>query len=338
VIAAVRVLQSFRLGRTTTNPYLSQLVASLPAEVAWEGFSWRAALLGGYDVFHVHWPEVLLRGSSRSRTAIRGVLLFATIVRIRISHRAIVRTLHNASAHETGSRIERWLLRYLDRSTALWIRLTPSTEPPTAAPVVTILHGDYRQWFEGHHRPDPVPGRVLYFGLIRAYKGVEDLVDAFRETAQPGMSLRIVGRPQSAALADDIAVRASGDSRISHAFDYVDDAALAREVGESSLVVLPYRAMHNSGALLLALSLGRPVLVPSNDVTRSLAEEVGEGWVRVFEATISSAAIEDALTVPIPQFDPRLDARDWPSIGRAHLDAYRAAAEKAHSSNDSATP
>src|SRR3712207_8608213 len=49
-------------------------------------------------------------------------------------------------------------------------------------------------------------------------------------------------------------------------------------------------------AALLALSLGRAVLVPDNDVTRDLAAEVGERWVRRFSAPLTPELLVGAAS------------------------------------------
>ena len=47
-------------GRTK---YVDQIVDGAAPDVRIRYFSWRAALLGRYDVFHVHWPELMIRGA-----------------------------------------------------------------------------------------------------------------------------------------------------------------------------------------------------------------------------------------------------------------------------------
>lgn len=56
------VLQSFRTPRPTTNPYIVMLGETLRTTpgVVLLNFSWRRALFGRFDVFHVHWPEILV--------------------------------------------------------------------------------------------------------------------------------------------------------------------------------------------------------------------------------------------------------------------------------------
>jgi beta-1,4-mannosyltransferase len=59
---SLAVLQSFPVPRSTTNPYLVQLARRLRGLLGLTAvnFSWREALLGKYDVFHVRWPEILV--------------------------------------------------------------------------------------------------------------------------------------------------------------------------------------------------------------------------------------------------------------------------------------
>ncbi len=58
----LRVLQSFKEPGPYTNPYVVMLREALTATPGLEvlTFSWRTALLGRYDVFHVHWPETII--------------------------------------------------------------------------------------------------------------------------------------------------------------------------------------------------------------------------------------------------------------------------------------
>ena len=134
--------------------------------------------------------------------------------------------------------------------------------------------------------PDSVRGRITYFGTVRRYKGVESLVQAFRGIGRPSLSLHISGRLSSPDLEVGIRSLAGDDRRISMSFSFLSDEALVQEVGEAELVVLPYPKMHNSGATLAALSLGRPVLVPANAVNQRLGEEVGPGWVHLYDGDL----------------------------------------------------
>jgi len=325
-LPALTVLQSSGRPTRTTNPYLLQLLDALPPPLRIEYFSMKRALFSRYDVFHVHWPEYLVRHRTRAGTWAKQAGMALVLLRLWAMRIPIVRTLHNLAPHEAGNLGERVLLRWMDRLTTLWIRINPATQERAPA-TVTILHGHYRAWYAAIPKPRPVAGRLLHFGLLRRYKGVETLLACMQALDDPSLSLRIVGNPASEELADEVRAGCRRDPRISARLEYVDDETLAREIGEAELVVLPYRQMHNSGTLLLSLSLDRPVLAPANDANAAIAAEVGPGWVYLYEGEIDASLIADTLARVRERDDgaPDLSARDWERLGQQHHRAYAAA-------------
>ncbi len=333
----MRVLQSFPRVGATTNPYLKQLLAQLEGAAEVRTFSWRNALFWDYDVFHVHWPDAILRYARFRNPATRAlrpltnrVAFLLLLGRLRLRRSAVVRTVHNIDPHEPPRWFDVGLLRRLDALTTAWIRLNPFTPVPAPDCAETILHGDYRSWFGAYPPvPTPVSGRLIFFGLMREYKGVGDLVSAFTKTTDPSLSLHLVGRPAPDSFASTIESAAQRDPRISTELEYVDEATLVEEIGDAELVVLPYREMHNSGVALLALSLDRPVLVPDNEVNRALAVEVGPLWVSLFEGTIKPADLTGALNRARQARQigggPDLSARSWADAGARHVAVYRRA-------------
>lgn len=111
------------------------------------------------------------------------------------------------------------------------------------------------------------PGTVnlLYFGVIRPFKGVEDLVAAFElleRQAAGRFWLTIVGetwegwdRPASLAAASP------ARDRITLVNRYVTDAEAAGYFAGADLVVLPYHRSSSSGPLQIAMARGLPVVV-----------------------------------------------------------------------------
>ena len=326
------VLQSIPTPDDSTNPYLVQLFRALPRDVETKYYSLRAALFARYDLFHVHWPEYLLRDPSRLRALFKRFGVCALLLRLWMAGTPVVRTLHNLRPHEDGGWMERQLLRGLDRLTTRRIRINAADDDDGAA-ADTILHGHYRDWFAARQVPAIVPGRVLYFGLIRPYKGVEALLDAFRALpdsapADIKPTLRIVGNPSTQAMRETVQSACDADPSIGALLRYVDHDVLAREIGEAQLVVLPYRQMLNSGALLLALSLSRPVLAPWSEANARLADEVGHGWVHLYRDELSAQTLSTtlhALQAAPPQGSPDLSHRDWPVLGRQHHVTYLSA-------------
>ncbi len=323
----IAVLQSTGVPDDTTNPYLVQLLRALPEQVETRYFSIRTALFSRYDVFHVHWPEYLLRHRNRAVTRIKQACVALLLLRLWLTGVPVVRTLHNARPHEPGGWVEAQVLRAMEALTTRRIRINAAgnAQGPHAD---TILHGHYRDWFAPHSVPESVAGRLLCFGLLRPYKGIETLLDAFGALPSAPSRLRIVGNPVNPEMRQTVEAACANDARISARLEYVSDAVLAQEIGQAQYVVLPYRDMQNSGALLLALSLGRPVLVPRSDANEALATEVGAGWVRLYDGALSAPILEQALqsdAMSARGAAPDLSGRDWPALGRQHYATYLAA-------------
>ncbi|WP_198671871.1 glycosyltransferase [Desertihabitans aurantiacus] len=323
----LRVLCSFPDPRPTTNPYITMLLRALRATSGLEvgTFRWSAALLRRWDVFHAHWPETLVTGGSPLRRTVRQGLFWLLLLSFRVRGTVVVQTVHNVQPHEQHGAPVRAGLAVLRRSTTARIALNPHTAALIGRSCVLIPHGDYVSWFADHPRQDPQRGAIAFAGLVRAYKNVTGLVTAFRATERPGMSLRVLGRPDSEALEREIVQAADGDPRISLELRFVDDAELVAAVTGAQVLALPYEDFHNSGTALLALSLDRPVLVPDNEISRDLAAEVGEGWVRRFDAELGPEDLLAAVEQPLPEGRPDLSRRSWARVGEAHRDVYRTA-------------
>lgn len=329
--STVRVMQSLGAPRPTTNPYNKMLDEALGAT---EGlthlrFDWRTALLGRYDAFHWHWPEAKMHGSSWWKSAGKLALTAALVFRHRFSRRiAVVRTVHNIELpDDTPSRL--WLLRFIDRHTDYRIVINETTPLPAGAPHSLILHGHYRDWYAAFPSASRIPGQLGSFGGIRRYKGLEGFIDAYAEAVavEPGLRLRIGGRPSTPELGDDLRARTAALPGVELQLDFLSDAELVHLATSSELIVLAYRFMHNSGSVLAALSMDRPVLVPRNEANEALAREVGPEWVRMYDGddldgptVIDAWRAASALTG-----SPDLSRREWADAGRAHAEAFRQA-------------
>jgi glycosyltransferase involved in cell wall biosynthesis len=128
-------------------------------------------------------------------------------------------------------------------------------------------HGPY------DHLPTAAPApvqtmpvtRLLFFGLIRPYKGLEDLIVAFDgltdEQAQQ-FSLTVVGETWEnwTVPAQAIAANRHRD-RITFVNRYVTDEEAAGFYARADAIVLPYRRGSASGPLQIAMSSGIHVLM-----------------------------------------------------------------------------
>jgi glycosyltransferase involved in cell wall biosynthesis len=98
---------------------------------------------------------------------------------------------------------------------------------------------------------------ILFFGLLRPYKGLDLLLEAFAEVE--GAELWIVGNPRmDPAPLHRAATRAPGTVRFVTRF--ISDPEIPAYFRRADVVVLPYRDGEQSGVLYTALAFGRPIL------------------------------------------------------------------------------
>lgn len=136
-------------------------------------------------------------------------------------------------------------------------------------PFAVIPHGPYDRYGSPpvEARQDPVverPFTLLFFGLLRPYKGVDTLLKAFDglspEEAEQ-YHLLIVGETWQDWSAPETLIRQSRyRERIEFVNRYVHDDEVGTFFGRADAVVLPYYRSSASGPLSIAMSLGLPLV------------------------------------------------------------------------------
>ncbi len=99
---------------------------------------------------------------------------------------------------------------------------------------------------------------ILFFGLLRPYKGLDVLIEAFREVE--GAELWIVGNPRM-DTEPLRALSASTPRRVRFLTRFIDDAEIPPIFRRADVVVLPYRDAEHSGVLYTGLAFGKPLVL-----------------------------------------------------------------------------
>ena len=132
----------------------------------------------------------------------------------------------------------------------------------------------------------PGPPAALFFGLLRPYKGLDVLYEAWRGLGDIDAQLWVVGSPRMPLPEPPPGVRV--------VTRFVSDAEAAWCLREAALVVLPYREIDQSGVLFSALGLGRPLLLSDAGGFPELGEVVAH--VPVGDAAALAAGLRSLLT------------------------------------------
>ncbi len=131
--------------------------------------------------------------------------------------------------------------------------------------------------------------RILLFGRIFAYKGLEDLIrsESLLAGSISNLQITIAGRGDDPWMFRSLM---ADPSRYDIRNRFIDDIEVAQLFTDADLVVLPYTEASQSGVLNLAATFGKPVIVT----------DVGE-----LRATVAT----NSLGLVVPASDPNQLAR-----------------------------
>ncbi len=193
-------------------------------------------------------------------------------------------------------------------------------------PVAVVPHGPH-----DHYRSDgpPTPPlrespddacNILFFGLIRPYKGLEDLVAAFDRLSSDEVSdywLTVVGETwEGHTLPAEMIGRSPHRDRITFVDRYVHDAELDGYLRGADAVVLPYRRSSLSGPLHVAMGYGLPIMITDTGGNG----EAADGYAGILVVPVCDV---DAITTGLRELRAlRGQSFEHPRSWSATADAY----------------
>lgn len=262
----------------------------------------------------------------------------------------VVFTAHNGLPHEADwlDRLGHWGIYHGAHHVIVHNQATRAFAAGTyrvaARHLSVIPHGDYALFADGAPTREAararlgVPSgerRVLFFGAIRPYKGLDVLVEAFASlrASVPAARLVVAGK----VLGGDIEVyrrrvRELGmDGLVTFIDHYLDFDEVACHVRAADVAAFPYHRVWESGSLRVALALGCPVV--TTDVG-GLGEVIRDRVTGRLVPPRDSGALARALadTLADPESASRQAAaalaeeratRAWPLIAAATAELYR---------------
>lgn len=120
---------------------------------------------------------------------------------------------------------------------------------------------------------------LLYFGLIRKYKGLDLLIEAF-DQLDDSYQLLIVGEPyEDFGFYQQLIDKNSNKERIHCATHYIDDKDVPQYFSASDVCVLPYRTATQSGVIAISYHFDIPVIVTDVGGLKNTVEPYNAGIV-----------------------------------------------------------
>lgn len=157
---------------------------------------------------------------------------------------------------------------------------------------------------------DPAKKTLLFFGLIREYKGLDILLEAFRELGDD-YQLIIAGEPYgSFSKYQEIIDSLESKDRVFLFPQYIRDSEVKKYFSAADLVVLPYRSATQSGISSISYHFEVPMLTTS---VGGLREMIGDRGTGIVAQEVSPGEIRKEILRYFAD----------PSIGKKCVDAIR---------------
>jgi len=236
----------------------------------------------GYKIFHIHWFYAF-------RISVFNFRIFKIIMKyycifilyfIKILGYKLVWTNHETISHAAINKGDISISRYISRFTSN-IANSKIIHSKTVLNEMlenglnidntfVIPHGNYINVYPDNItrsqarvklaiQPDEI--MILFFGMIRTYKGIDDLIEAYSRMSIKKVKLVIAGRCIDSKLNKKI-LKLQKSIKFDLYNEHVADEDVAKYFKASDIVCLPFKEITTSGSVLLALSFAKPIVAP----------------------------------------------------------------------------
>ena len=139
----------------------------------------------------------------------------------------------------------------------------------------------------------------LCFGELRGYKEIELLLAAFSAAPLPEARLIVAGNAKIPSVGSAVRAAPANDSRILSMLGFVPEERVTELFHACDAAVLPRGDGGTSGSLVLALSMGLPVVAADVPTVRELTRGGEAGWLfRPHDLSSLRTALELAVSDP----------------------------------------
>ncbi|PQA87911.1 glycosyltransferase [Hyphococcus luteus] len=197
----------------------------------------------------------------------------------------VTMVVHNVADHETSA-LKSWLsnsqLKHADdfivhgAALASEVRRFFPGEPVAVSPHPIFDHYPLpvQNW------PRRAGLELLFFGLVRPYKGLDIALEALARANRRDVKLSVVGEFWEARARYDALIEEGGLRDLVEIVDrYVSDQEAAEYFNRADAVLLPYRSVSGTGVAPLSYRYGRPVIASDLPGLVEVVRNDETGWV-----------------------------------------------------------
>lgn len=294
------------------------------------------------DILHIHWPNYFMIADNKLMTIFKSTRFVSGLLLLRLFGTKIIWTVHNIADHERRSNyLELLFDKLLVKSCNKLIAHCPSAKVEIEkiygknSSIEVIPHGNYIGYYKNTITTSEARNKLgineedivfLYFGQIRSYKGVPELISTFKKLNSDNAKLLIVGKPLNDEIATDILDDCKGDKRIMCILEFIPDDDIQIYMNAADIVVLPYKDILTSGAAILSISFGRPIIAPAIKCIRDTLDDKGNFLYKddnLFNIIQYVTNIDRTVLLDMGKHNLKLAEQfGWNEIGKRTYDLY----------------
>jgi len=282
------------------NKYLESLVKTLGEFCQVDGYN-SVKLQGikkilSYNMYCMNWYESIY-SDKKLKPFVRKFFL---LLILKLFGKKIIWTVHNKTAHEDS--IYSKFLFFLMKEMSFKIHiLCPATVQECnlqkyEKKIIYVPHGDYFNCYPQSHfdifKYYSIAShyKILFFmGRIKPYKNIELLIESFEKSDMPknNWKLLICGSIEINYnyYKADIQKHILNKENVIIDFNFIPDDKISSYLTQSNLLIAPYnkKSSLNSGALWLAFSYSKTMILPNIGCIRDLPNRDGFLYVYDYE-------------------------------------------------------
>lgn len=292
------------------------------------------------DIVHIHWMHHAYQNENPLLFIVKSFILVLTMLYLRLKNVQLIWTIHNLYPHHVKyPSMERFMRSLICRFCNKLIVASGSIKSKVMTEfgvpdhkLFVVKHGHYL----GVYSPNGKDFRQIYnigkdshvylfMGAIKAYKGVEDLVEAFNTIKTERSYLIIAGKADQEMQNYLQTIR--DKDRVIMDLRFIPNEEVADLINAVDVMVMPYKEITTSGTAILGLSFKKLIVMPKNDFIDDYFREDMVVSYDPSEGNGLKNAMKRALNVKkeekSPEYEEVLRELDWRLIAKQIKNVYQ---------------
>ena len=242
----------------------------------------RTAIRDRPDYIHFDWVHQYYYRRTKWMTYLfYPLFIFQVWIVTRFFNAQLVWTLHNIMPHDSPKSGPYLAARRYFAKKAAWIRVFSPSTVTKASKILEVGVEKFKIIPEGSYvgyYPDTIGKKqarsyfelreddmvFLFFGSLRPYKGVEDLITHFKKMTDA--HLIIAGNCKDEKYRSELLSLIGAEENVTFHPNGVSADEIQNYMSVADCVVLPFKKIENSGSAILAMGFGKPVIAPNKGV------------------------------------------------------------------------